>query len=143
MMLTLPGIILAIAVFSEYSGFDVWWVSYFYDAQNHIWPFKDHWFFNTVLHSGGQLLDKLFIACWLIIFIFANCKSSLSQYRKILIYFLCASSAGPIIVGIGKNISHIYTPWDLAIFNGKYPYIKIFDAVPPNLPVGHAFPAGC
>ena len=86
--------------------------------------------------------DLFFAILWLFAFIIVNCKITLSRYRKILLYFLCASAVGPILVGISKSITHIYTPWDLSIFNGEQPYIKIFNAVPPGLPVGHAFPAG-
>jgi len=90
----------------------------------------------------GLPLDKLFGLLWLTTFIIANCKTTLSRHRKILLYFLCASATGPILVGICKSITHIYTPWNLAIFNGDHQYIRLFDVVSPNLPIGHAFPAG-
>lgn len=141
-LLFFPCVLLVIAVFFEYSNFDIWWVSHFYDSQNHIWPYKHHWLFDTVIHSGGRLLDRFFVLLWLISFIIANCKKTLFHYRKILLFFLCACAIGPILVGLVKSITHIYTPWNLLIFNGKYPYIRLFDAVSPNLPVGHAFPAG-
>jgi len=141
-MVILPGMLLVIAVIFEYSGFDIWWISHFYDPQKNIWPYQHHWLFDTVIHSGGQLFDKIVVLFWLITFVIVSCKSSLFGYRKILLYFLCASAAGPLLVGISKSVTHIFTPWDLAIFNGKYPYVRLFDTVLPNLPVGHAFPAG-
>ncbi len=60
-MIFFPCVLLVIAVFFEYSGFDIWWISQFYDLQNHIWPYKHHWLFDTIIHSGGQLLDKFFV----------------------------------------------------------------------------------
>jgi membrane-associated PAP2 superfamily phosphatase len=45
-------------------------------------------------------------------------------------------------VGILKHITHIHTPWELALFSGDQPYIRIFDPVPAGTPVGQAFPAG-
>jgi len=137
-----PSMCLLLAVIFEYSGLDVWWVSHFYDSQNHIWLYKQHWLFEHVLHSGGQWFDKLIGLIWLILFAVVNMKKEFRKYRKILLFFLCATAIGPILVGIGKDISHIYTPWDLHIFNGAQPYIKIFDTVPGNAPIGHAFPAG-
>ena len=53
-----------------------------------------------------------------------------------------ATGTGPLLVGAGKHLAHIYTPWDLALFGGDKPYIHLFDAVPPTLPIGHAFPGG-
>ncbi len=137
-----PCLLLLTAIIFEYSGFDIWWDSHFYNFHQHVWPYRHHWLFDTILHSGGQMFDKFVILLWLIIFITVHFKTSLFRYRKITRYFFCASAVGPIIVGILKSTTHIYTPWDLVIFNGKMPYIRIFDAVPPDAPVGFAFPAG-
>lgn len=141
-MLLFPFLLLSLAVFFEYSGFDVWWVSHFFDFQNNQWPYKHHWFFDNIVHSGGQWFYRIIVFLWLVTFILINIKQGLKQYRKIFLYFLCASAAGPIIVGIGKRLTHIYTPWDLRLFEGSQPYIKLLDHVPSGAPIGHAFPAG-
>lgn len=36
-MLFFPLLLFVSAVFLEYSGLDIWWVSPFYDAQNQVW----------------------------------------------------------------------------------------------------------
>jgi membrane-associated PAP2 superfamily phosphatase len=71
-----------------------------------------------------------------------NLKKEFGQYRKILLFFFFATALGHIVVGVVKNITPIYTPWDLNLFNGIQPYIKLFDNVPIDVPVGHAFSAG-
>ncbi|MCI5164727.1 MAG: phosphatase PAP2 family protein [Candidatus Electrothrix sp. GM3_4] len=141
-MLGFPLLLFVSAVFLEYSGLDIWWVSHFYDAQNQVWPYRGHWLFDTIMHSGGQRLDWSFAVIWLLLFIFVNLKKQFRPYRKILLFFVVATAAGPILVGIGKNFTHIASPWDLHLFNGLQPYIRMLDPVPVDAARGHAFPAG-
>jgi membrane-associated PAP2 superfamily phosphatase len=141
-MALLPMLFLILAVIFEYSGLDFWWESLFYDFQNHLWPYKHYWLFDDCIHAGGQWFDKAMGLVWLITFILTYFRKKLRQSRKILLYFLFATALGPILVSAGKRFSHIYTPWDLQIFQGDQPYIKLFDPVPAGAPVGHGFPAG-
>ncbi|CAK8724589.1 Membrane-associated enzyme, PAP2 (acid phosphatase) superfamily [Candidatus Electrothrix aarhusensis] len=141
-MLGFPPLLFVLAVFFEYSGLDIWWVSHFYDAQNQVWPYRGHWLFDTIIHSGGQRLDWSFAVLWLLLFIFVNLKKQFRPYRKILLFFVVATAAGPILVGIGKSFTHIASPWDLHRFNGIQPYIRMLDPVPVDATRGHAFPAG-
>lgn len=137
-----PMVLLLMAIWLEYSGFDLWWVSHFYDYQNHSWPFRDHWLFDTLIHGGGRYFDMGAAVVWVILFLLTFFLKSLKKHRKILAYFLTAAVAGPLIVGAGKHLTHIYTPWDLNLFSGTLPYIRLFDPVPNGMPVGGAFPAG-
>jgi membrane-associated PAP2 superfamily phosphatase len=141
-MAVAPFFLILTAVFFEYSGFDSWWVSHFYDARTHSWPFKDHWLFQTVIHQGGKDLDIAAGLLWLALFALSWFAPTLKNQRRLLVYFLVATGTGPLLVGAGKHLAHIYTPWDLAIFSGTLPHIRLFDPVPTGLPVGHAFPAG-
>jgi len=141
-MVFLPFFLLILAVIYQYSGFDLWWESHFYDFQNHVWPYRHHWFFEGVIHTGGQWLDRLMVLIWLIILILSYFQQSFTKYRKSLFCFLCATAAGPLLVGIGKQLTHISTAWDLQMFDGKEPHIRLFDPVPAGAPIGHAFPAG-
>ncbi|NOX32557.1 MAG: phosphatase PAP2 family protein, partial [Deltaproteobacteria bacterium] len=76
------------------------------------------------------------------IFILSFFLDSLKSLKKLLVFFLVSSAAGPLIVSAGKHLTHIYTPWELKIFSGTQPYIRLFDHVPNGMPVGEAFPAG-
>lgn len=141
-MLAVPLILLVMGILFEYSGFDIWWVGHFFDGQTRSWPFRDHWLFNTVIHEWGRLFNIGMGGLWLIAFLSACFHAPFKKYRKIMLYFLAAAGAGPLIVGAVKNMTHIYTPWDLNLFSGTLPYIRLFDPAPHGLPIGHAFPAG-
>lgn len=141
-MVAAPFFLVLTAIFFEYSGFDLWWVSHFYDNQTHSWPFREHWLFETVIHKWGRYLDLAAGLAWLVVFALSFFSSILKNQRRLMVYFLVAAGAGPLFVGAGKHLTHIYTPWDLALFSGTLPHIRLFDPVPPGLGVGHAFPAG-
>lgn len=142
LMTIAPLFILMTGIFFEYSGFDFWWISHFYDAKTHLWPFRGHWLFYTVIHEWGRYFEMGIAALWLIFFNLTFFINPLKKHKKLLVYFLVASLAGPLFVGIGKNITHIYSPWDLRLFSGMMPYIRLFDSVPNDMPFGEAFPSG-
>ena len=137
-----PLCLILIAVILDYSGIDLWWESLFHNDAAQIWPFRDHWLFEGVIHEGGRKLNICMAALWLAAFAGASLRPSLKKYKKPLIYFLTATAAGPLIVGGLKAVTHIYTPWDIAPFSGPFPYIHLFDPAPTGLPAGGAFPAG-
>lgn len=137
-----PACLLVVGSALEYTGFDLWWVSHFYDARTRTWPFRYHWLFNTVLHEGGRYFNMGAGVLWLIIFSATFFAGPLKRHRKTMVCFLLSAAAGPLIVGLVKHTTHIYTPWDLKIFSGTLPYIRLFDPVPAGLPIGQAFPSG-
>jgi membrane-associated PAP2 superfamily phosphatase len=141
-MLSAPFFLILTAIFFEYSGFDLWWVSHFYDEQTQSWPFRKHWLFETVIHQGGRDLDLVAGLAWLVVFALSFFLPIFKKQRRLMVYFLVAAGAGPLLVGVGKHLTHIYTPWELSFFSGTLPHIRLFDPVPPGLGVGHAFPAG-
>lgn len=125
----------------ESSGLDIWLGAHFYDPAQQLWPYKDQWLIQKVLHKGGRLafFGIIAIILWLIARSFAT--PSLKNYRHSLIYLALASISGPLIVMFLKNHTHIYCPWDLQFFGSTKPYIRWFDSVPTAAPVGHCFPA--
>ena len=141
-MAVAPFFLILTAIYFEYSGFDLWWISHFYDGQTRSWPFRNHWLFETVIHHWGRHLDLAAGLVWLVVFALSFFSPALKNKRLLMVYFLVATGAGPLLVGVGKHLTHIYTPWDLALFSGPLPHIRLFDPVPQGLPVGHAFPAG-
>lgn len=141
-LLMAPLLLFPVAILFEYSGFDRWWVSHFYDTRNQVWPFMRHWFFKDILHTEGRQFIRFLGLLWLCGFTLVSYRKKWRRHRKSFLYVLCGSALGPLMVGIGKQFTHIYPPWDLQLFGGPYPYIRLFDAVPDQAPVGYGFPAG-
>ncbi|RJP88133.1 MAG: phosphatase PAP2 family protein [Desulfobacteraceae bacterium] len=137
-----PILIVATGIASEYSGLDLLLIQPFFDASTGKWPYKSHWVASDVLHTGGKNFVVAIAAGIFLLFVLSFFVDRLKPFRKGAAYLLAASLAGPAIVSICKHTTHIYTPWDLAIFGGKHPYIRLFDAVPAGAKIGKAFPAG-
>jgi len=127
----------------EFTQLDVWLASHFYNTKLHQWPYREHWLTQTVLHKGGRYIvyaiGIVLLLCWLTAF---RPKSAFYAYRRHLTFLLFASLAGPLIITYLKSHTHIYCPWDLAIFGGRKPHIKLFDSIDSHLSVGHCFPSG-
>lgn len=138
----IPLIFIILGIFIEYAGLDLKFISPFFDKATMTWPFKDNCFASDVMHLGANKVIQLVGAGLLITFIMSFFSEKVKKYRKPVGYMLLAALLGPILVSIGKVTTHIYTPWDLMIFGGKEPYIRIFDHVPMGAKVGRAFPAG-
>lgn len=142
MKLGLPLIIVLFAVFSEYSGLDRALATPFYDSVTGTWPLKSNFWTAGVLHNGGKDMVVYVMVGVLALFLLSFLVKRVRPYRKGAGYLLAGSLLGPAMVGILKSTTRIYTPWDLALFGGDKPYLRLFDAAPPGLPVGRAFPGG-
>jgi membrane-associated PAP2 superfamily phosphatase len=138
---TVPCASFLLAVYSEYAGLDFWLSRHFYDLKLGVWPYRSHWLMEDVLHRGGRNLVVAMAIGLSLLFIGSFFRPRLKPYRKDFAFVLVAGLSGPAIVGTFKALTHIYSPWDLLLLGGSQPYIRIFDHVPANSPVGHAFPA--
>ena len=140
-IIAVPGVAFLLAIFAEYAGLDLWLGRHFYNPELDLWPWRNAWLTEDLLHRGGRYLVVAMAMVIAGLFIGTFFRPDLKPYRKDFAYLLVAGISGPAIVGVLKSITHIYTPWSLQIFGGTHPYIRIFDHVPGNSPAGHAFPA--
>jgi membrane-associated PAP2 superfamily phosphatase len=137
-----PIICMLAGIVSQYSGLDIGLERFFYDAQQHLWPYKDLWLTENLLHKAGRDFAALIIISMLLFVIATLFNKGLMRYRRTASFMLLSSLTGIGLVAVLKDITHIYTPWDLQVFGGQYPHIRLFDTVADGLPVGHAFPSG-
>ena len=141
-MFIAPLFVLVLAIFIEYAGIDLILIQPFYDFSANMWPYKSYWFTQKVLHDGGR---NLVIFIDIIFFLLLMCSlfyNKLKPYRRGFVYLLITGLLGPSLAALGKHTTHIYSPYDLTLFGGTEPYIRIFDSVPEGAKIGKAFPAG-
>lgn len=136
-----PGVAVLAAVLCEYTGLDLRLSRHFFDAATESWPYKEHWLTQNLLHIGGRNLVVAMAGLLALLLMVSFFWAGLKPYRKDLSYVLIAGLSGPALIGALKVLTHIYSPWDLQLFGGRLPYVRIFDMVPPLATVGHAFPA--
>jgi membrane-associated PAP2 superfamily phosphatase len=140
--LTIPLLVLILFSGLEFTWLDLWISRHFYNAELHQWTYKENLLAETVLHVGGQYFIYLSATAMLICLLTSlRANSAFHRYRRELAFLLVASISGPIIIALLKITTHIYCPWDLALFGGDKPYVRLFDDVPSNLKIGHCFPA--
>jgi membrane-associated PAP2 superfamily phosphatase len=137
-----PLLLLPAGILLEYSGLDLLLIQPFFDASTGKWPYKSHWLTSDILHTGGKNFVVAIAVGIFLVFVLSFFVGRLKRFRKGAAYLLAASLAGPALVSICKHMTHIYTPWDLVLFGGKHPYIRLFDVVPAGAKAGNAFPAG-
>lgn len=135
--------IVFVAIFTglEFSRFDLGVARYFYDPFVQKWPWREHWLTKTILHDWGQ---KFNVAIGILLFVafLSSCfKSALRPYFKSLAFLFVASVTGPALIAVLKSSTPIYCPWDLRVFGGDKPYVRLFDFAAYPLTIGHCFPA--
>lgn len=140
--LLIPIFVLMIAIASEYSGFDMWLESFYYDVKTHSWPYKSLFITSVVLHTWAKYFIVFLALINFLTIIATFFVKPVATYRKYLIYTFVAAVSGPLVVGWLKDITHIYIPWDLTLFGGDKPHIRLFDSITIGAPVGHGFPGG-
>ena len=142
--LLFPLIVLVVILLClEFTQLDVWLASHFYNPELKQWSYRDTWLTQAVLHKSGRYLVYA-IGAGLLLFCLTSwrSKSAFYGYRIHLTFLVVTSLAGPLFITYLKSHTHIYCPWDLALFGGNKPYIRLFDAVDNRLTVGHCFPSG-
>lgn len=137
-----PVVVVLLAAASAYSGLDVALARLFYDPATQRWPLKEHFITAGVLHEFGKDVVVYLLSGTLLFFVASCVVSRLRAYRKGAGYVILGAGLGPAVVAIGKATTHIYSPWDLEIFGGDKPHVRMFDSIPPGLPIGEAFPGG-
>jgi membrane-associated PAP2 superfamily phosphatase len=131
-----------LAIFSEYSGLDLYLAGQVFDPATGQWPYRSLFLTSQVLHTGGRdFVELLGLAC-LVLLVASYRVRRLAPYRGTLGFILLAGMTGPLIVSLLKGATHIYTPWSLTRFGGHMPYIRLFDSAPAGSVPGHAFPGG-
>lgn len=137
-----PVAIFVFAIISAYSGLDVALVTPFYDPATQSWPWREHWFTSGFLHGYGKDLVVNVLIGILVVFFASFFVARLRPYRKGAGYLILGAGLGPAIVAVIKASTHIYSPWDLEMFGGDKPHVRMFDSIPDGLPIGEAFPGG-
>lgn len=141
-LFAIPVFVSLLAVISEYTGFDLWLTGHFYAPVSQSWPYKSRFLTTTVLHTGAKDFMVLIALLNLLAVPITYFIPKLRPYSKHLLYVFVAALTGSLVVGELKSLTHIYTPWELTLFDGDKPYIRLFDAVPPGAEVGYGFPGG-
>ena len=130
-----------------FTDIDIWLENKFYRPEQKEWlinPAK-HKELTIFFYDGLKRVIVLFLACCLLTMLFSIKFVNLRQYNHFCLVMLISFIVISGIVAGAKSITNVYCPYQLNIYNGLYPFVRILESYPDNFiqpKVGRCFPAG-
>ncbi len=146
--LSFPMFAMVIILFFEsFTPFDLWLQDLFFNRQT------GQWFISKVFHEQWGFLLYTLPKTFLIIFaalnigayIYSRKTGAFLQWRKNFLKIFLALALIPSCVGILKDITNVYCPYQIQRYNGANPYAPALRKYPANfvqISRGAGFPAG-
>jgi membrane-associated PAP2 superfamily phosphatase len=139
----LPAVLVTMAIVAlDYTSLDLKVTGWFYDTATSTFPWNSNRFLEVILHRGAKYFVALIAISALIGFIASFRAKRLKRFRPLCIFVTLALILAPTAVVAMKYFSPRHCPWDIDIFGGYAPYIKLLEAYPSSIKLGHCFPAG-
>lgn len=146
------------------TGLDAFWINPFYDAHSLVFPLKNDWFLENVMHQGLKYL--IIVASLVMLFLWIlglkrgasstikhDNKSAITNlfspqyawvqvYHRQFIWIFVAMVISTGTISILKHLSNHACPWSLLLYGGSQPLIPLFGNLPFGATPGHCFPGG-
>lgn len=140
----LLGVVLGL---EYYTDWDIILQNYFYDAPNRQWMINpaEHKQLSIFFYKGLKNI-LIAIGAFSLLYLAASLKyDNLKSHRKPFLILLLSIIFVPVIVAGAKYITNVYCPYQLDIYNGINPFVRVLDSYPEGfvqLKPGRCFPAG-
>jgi membrane-associated PAP2 superfamily phosphatase len=138
---TLVFAIFMVAIYSK-SQWDITLTNLFFDAQQHVFPLKRHYFLSQWMHTDLKWLMVTIALASLVLSAASYKLSKLKAHRKSLLWVFVGMVVATAAVSILKHYSQHGCPWDLAMYGGDLPLFELFATQPAGVEAGHCLPAG-
>jgi membrane-associated PAP2 superfamily phosphatase len=126
----------------QLGGIDESVAGFFYDPVQRGFPLKHDFWTERVLHDGAQHL-MIGLGLGLLLVWFASWRfSALVPWRGYLSYGLLVILLSVGVANVGKEITNVDCPWDLAEFGGSRLYAGLLADKPEGGLRGRCFPGG-
>lgn len=140
-------VLAAIIAFETYTNIDLVIQNYFYDAPNRQWMINPelHKRLTFFFYSGLKNLVIITAVVCILALSFSFHYTALKSNRKAFTMMLLSIIFVPLIVAGAKYITNVYCPYQLDIYNGINPFVRIMSNYPEGfiqLKSGRCFPAG-
>lgn len=138
-----PAIILSVViVLLDFTDTDLIVTSWFYDKATSAFPWHANRFLEVVMHHWIKYFVALVALAAVAGFAASFQFERLKSMRSLLLFVALALIVAPATVTALKYFSPRHCPWDLALFGGYAPHIRLLDSYPAGIRYGHCFPAG-
>ena len=140
-------LLLGILALEYYTDLDLIVQEYFFDRENNRWLIYPalHKKLSFIFYSGlKNLLAITAIYCLIRLLLSIKHKKLRDNNQPYMIMLLSIIFV-PLIVASAKYFTNVYCPYQLNIYNGLYPFVRILEDYPVDFiqpKVGRCFPAG-
>lgn len=137
-----PLALLGLAALLVYgNGLDARVAGHFYDAAAGGFP-GHHAAWLEALHRAERVLPQTAGGGALLLWLASFAVPPARSLRRGALYVALCFALGPGLVMLGKRVSNVDCPWDLARYGGDRPEVGLFDDRPDALPPAQCFPSG-
>lgn len=137
-----PLILLSVLFVIDSTDFDRTVSRWFYDSTAHVFPLRDAFLVETVLHQWTKYAVILIICMVIASLLMTWIIPALSRWRRVLAFLALAMVLAPLAVSLLKLATDRPCPWDFIEFGGFEPYTHLFDFRAADHAPGRCFPAG-
>jgi membrane-associated PAP2 superfamily phosphatase len=141
LLLPLALFLLAVTV-CELSGMDLYLADRLFDFSTGIWPARNAWWAEWLIHKRGRDLIALIAGGSLLLWLGSFWWGRLHRYRWMALYLALSIGLSTGAVTAGKKLTGRHCPWDLDRYGGTVPHTTLFEGPPPGCKAGNCFPAG-
>lgn len=142
-----PAVLAGLFVLLEFTALDLWVQDWFYDFERQRWLVDAREPVGRLFFYDGPKAAIILLALGLLALMFgsARWRERWGFARRNLGVAILTLITVPVLAGLGKDATNIFTPAQTRRYGGDVPYVKLFESYPvDDRPVerGRGFPAG-
>ena len=127
------------------ANIDMWLAGLSFDAQQQVFPLRNPWVTERLLHkylkNSLNLLAIFFAILTMIGWKYPG-KFWKPKFDRRIRLVILSSILVPATIGLLKRRSRSHCPWDIDQFGGTVPYYRLLEFMPDFVIAGNCFPAG-
>lgn len=136
------AVFLVAAAVCELTDVDLGIADRFFDFRKGVWPAREAWWAEWLIHKRGKDLITVIAAGSLLGWVGSFRWERLRPLRRRLLYLALAIVISTTVVSVLKKGIGRHCPWDVQRYGGSVPYTRLTEPPPQACAPGNCFPAG-
>ncbi|MCF8719746.1 phosphatase PAP2 family protein [Nitrospina gracilis] len=126
----------------EFTHLDLTVENWFFDSATGQFPLRHVWFFKVFMH---RWVKYVIVAVGVVVGVCLLLSLKLPQFRRhwrVFLFLGLCLGLGPAAVAGLKAATNMHCPYDLQMYGGTFPYVRLFEWAPEGMRRGRCWPAG-
>ncbi len=139
-----PGILfLSWVLIFEFTDLDLGCSDIFYDFGKGRFFWRDAWWANQLLHTGGRytIASVVIASLILLVWSFLMGNNRWVNWQRALLFLILSIAIGSGTAGLLKAVTNRHYPTHIERYGGEVPYRKLFQSQPEGFKRSKGFPA--